>query len=330
MEDLYTPTEMIPIDDTGRLAVIVAVFGNQPVKLARLISNPKQRLLAAYFIPILSAEDAMFTVPDLNDKCALYNICELNMWRLLSFRETVTTALRIAKTLYVERLPALKRHYKTLIRICNEKYGGACKKLKAFFVSSGLRNFASHCCNDHSDCSRFIWHTVCVGGGSRLFVPDQAYVTHTATGFGPMCNDMVVTFFKLYVISMATSTYVESAIWGNAHYINTTGCESYFHTLAIFIPKWANTLAEEYMALEAAAFIISSCRQKDKELGTKALSYNKSAHKLMVSAGQKNPMYERPLVLFYRALFADSTIMNFVDEVERRITKQQERRSRFI
>ena len=123
------------------------------------------------------------------------------------------------------------------------------------------------------------------------------------------------------------STYYESAIWSTVHYINTTICESYFHWLAIFIPKWANTLPAEYTAREAAAFLIFKLRRRDKILCMKSLAFNKNVQNLVATAGQKTYANETFLTMCLQELLpSDANTMRYVNVRIHRFTKAIRRR----
>ena len=196
-------------------------------------------------------------------------------------------------------------------------------------------NFADHFCNDHSNCSRFIWFSLCSEPTGTLYTPTKSYCNSISSERGPYCNLLIPKIFKLLVHAFCLSEYMEGVIWRTCHYLRTTGCESYFHWKGIFIPKWSKTSNVEYPAREAAAFMIFQSRKEQRELDKRVLQSNKNAQTLIATAGQKRCAYEPHLAKIYKDLFCRPHFIDPLSDAYANFTMEKStawrsRRQRFL
>jgi hypothetical protein len=172
--------------------------------------------------------------------------CKANKYLLNLPQDDFIIALEIASDAFERRVKEFQRLWKTLLRQVNDEYVSFSKKFKMYYLVNGLINFASHCCNHHGDCARYLWWVKCVRGDD-MYTPSSPYVNNVITNQSTKCQVLVQEIFKTLVIGWVLSKYMNSALWKVITYKITTANESYFHTLAIRIPKWQNTYGHTYI-----------------------------------------------------------------------------------
>ncbi|KAJ1402320.1 hypothetical protein B484DRAFT_483756, partial [Ochromonadaceae sp. CCMP2298] len=170
--------------------------------------------------------------------------------------EDVEAATQIALGLFNTRAGDLKRQMKRLFLTCDQTFGCFSLSFKVFFVTNGLMNFADHYCNKHDNCNRFIWW------GLKQPRPSLQLIDSP---------DFPIIGSGVYIQQLHGGSSLAERL--NATTVN----ESYFHSMAIMNPKWANIPARQYQLGEAANFIMFTNRQRDRQKFQKVLSFNKNA-----------------------------------------------------
>lgn len=253
--------------------------------------------------------------------------CVKNIWRLQGLWEDVGAAISLAHRAFSARIGEYKKLLKTLIRIVNETYGMWSIRFKIYFVLSGLINFSRHFCNDHKNCSSYIWWTQCSKSHLNEYLPSQEYVNTISSGRGGRCNTFVPIFFSIIMKAFTLSPYMEGLLSKCILYSKTTICESYFHWLGIMVPKWQNVTKNEYVLRETAAYVAFCKRQDDKALFTKRLKQHKYASTLIGTAGQKNGRYERHILDAVVSIVAgDPASINSANKFIGKMNKRKENR----
>jgi hypothetical protein len=117
-----------------------------------------------------------------------------------------------------------------------------------------------------------------------------------------------------------------------------TSCESYFHGLAIMIPKWQSTRGDEYALREAVAFIMYHSKKSEFVAMTKGLVGHKYSPTLVASSQLKGGVHEghildalQNMILFKHDLetvqFAQLCSTKRTNLIEARIKRQAGQRA---
>jgi hypothetical protein len=65
------------------------------------------------------------------------------------------------------------QQYGRLARAVNESWGQASRDWKSYWVQRGLLNVTAHCCNQHSDCSTYLFFSRCGDAQARYRPADE-------------------------------------------------------------------------------------------------------------------------------------------------------------
>jgi hypothetical protein len=86
---------------------------------------------------------------------------------------------------------------------------------------------------------------------------------------------------------------------------NTTGIESFNHSVAIMVPKWQNTAHETYKMRVYATYINHTIMQDEKVQMNSTLQYNKNRQDLVAASGQKRGVNKTPILDFHEQIHKD-------------------------
>lgn len=229
---------------------------------------------------------------------------------------SLDAAAEAAKSAVIRRAPRFQRHLKQLIRCTADVYGAASKRFRLSVIVHGLLNFASHWCGDHSNCDRFVWFCSCTAGESR-YRPSIPYVQDVNGNMGQLVRDLIPPMFTYFMTAFILSPSMETRLSRIANNCKTGINESYHHSLAIMIPKWANIAGSYYELLESSAFCAWMMKSDISGEKIKSLRRNKYADTLVASSYVRKPVNEPHLMHFLREiLFWSETT---VKEVQKRL-----------
>ena len=237
--------------------------------------------------------------------------CLKNISRLEILKDQIEVAMKLAVDCISRRVKEYTRYMKTLIRAGNELYSQLSDDFRVYFIANGLLNFSEHYCNNHKSCNRFCWWCICCAG-STVFTPNNDYVTDIDSQKDATTNRLLPVFFKLLICSWVMCKESEQLMFKVVSGETTCICESYFHWLAINIPKWMNCGGEQYRLLEAVAFIAFITRSEEMVQLSKKLVGNKYAPTLVAVQHQKKSKHRTFVLDALQKLFPDSATQQAV------------------
>jgi hypothetical protein len=300
----------IPVfTEQANSAVVLAVFGPGKAPSRQNIKNLKQDVvlkLAQY----LAQDETTGIREDVPSNIkSVKNFCVARNWKLATVHEDAAAAIKIAKAEFTRRYPEFQRQWKTVLREVHEIYGCFSEHFKLYFVVMGLLNFSAHYRNKHDDCGRFLWWCRCQGG-TNVYTPAYPYCTEVLSGRGKRCQGMIPVFFCMFVHDWVLSKYMETALSRTIAFAVTSMCESYFHWLAIMIPKWQHMRGPEYILREAVAFLAYHSKKDEFVSLQKKLVPNKYQPTLIASNGQKAGVHMGYIFDALVDIFPDDPVTN--------------------
>ena len=134
---------------------------------------------------------------------------------------------------------------------------------------------------------------------------------------GQLVRDLIPPMFTCFKTAFILSASMETRLSRIANNCKTGINESYHHSLAIMMPKWANVTGGYYELLERSAFCAWMMNRDISGEKIKSLRKNKYADTLVASSYTRKPVNQPHLLYFLREILFLSEAT--VKEVEKRL-----------